>query len=88
MIEVYAIVAMTLLLAGAVIGFLAVISVGIHREEAALTVTTPTSDRLAGGVRVINGMTSRTPGVLPEVRVHRLHRRGLPPMEDGSEAAA
>jgi hypothetical protein len=88
MIEVYAIFAVTLLLAGIVIGFLVVISLGIHREESALTVTTPTRDRLAGGVRAINGMTSRTPGVLPEVRVHRLHRQEFRPAEDGSEAAA
>jgi hypothetical protein len=88
MIEMYAIFAVTLLLAGAVIGFLVVISLGIHREESALTVTTPTSDRLTGGVRAVNGMTSRTPGVLPEVRLQRLHRQEHLPVEDGSEAAA
>jgi hypothetical protein len=85
MIELYTIAAVTLLLAGAVIGFLVVISLGIHREEAALTVTTPTSDRLAEGVRAINGMTSRRPGVLPEVR---LHRQELLRVEDAGEAAA
>jgi hypothetical protein len=58
MIETYAVVAGTLLLAGVIIGFLLVIAVGIHREEADLTFTAPTQDRLAGGVRAITGLTS------------------------------
>jgi hypothetical protein len=74
MIETYALAAVVLFVAGAVIGFLVVISLGIHREETALTVTGPAKDRMASGVRLINGMTSRTPGIIQEVS---LHRQGL-----------
>jgi hypothetical protein len=71
MIETYAVVAGTLLLAGVIIGFLLVIAVGIHREEADLTFTAPTQDRLAGGVRAITGLTSRTPVMLREVSLQQ-----------------
>ena len=74
MIETYALAAVVLFVAGAVIGFLVVISLGIHREETALTVTGPAKDRMTSGVRLINGMTSRTPGIIQEVS---LHRQGL-----------
>jgi len=83
MIEAYALAAVILLVVGAVIGLLVVVSLGIHREETALTVTRPTKDRLAGGVRAINGMTARTPGVVHEVS---LNRQGLIPLATGSEA--
>ncbi len=71
MIETYAVVAGTLLLAGIIIGFLAVIALGIHREETALTFTSPTKDRLNGGVRVITGLTSRTPVIIREVSLQQ-----------------
>ncbi len=74
MIEVCAVVAGTILLAGIGIGFLMVIAVGIHREEAAFSLTSRTPDRLANGARTINGLAWRAPGVIQEVK---LYRQGL-----------
>lgn len=71
MIGVYALVAGVLLAAGAVIGFVAVVSLGIHREEAARSMTIPTSDRIARGARAANGVYVRIPGVLQEASLHR-----------------
>lgn len=82
-IEAYAVVAVTLLLVGAGLGFLVVIALGIHREEAALSVSSRTSDHLARGVRAVNGLTARGPGIIPEVR---LYRQGLLRVEQESEA--
>lgn len=72
----YAIIAGVLLAAGAVIGFLVVIALGVHREDAALSMTTPTSNRVARGVRAANGLYVRTPGIIQEVR---LYRQGITP---------
>ena len=58
MIETYAVIAGMVLLAGMILGFLAVIALGIHREKASLT--SPPKDLLAGGVRVVTGLASRT----------------------------
>jgi hypothetical protein len=74
MIEVYALAAVALLAAGAVIGFVALVSLGIHREETARSVTTPTSDRVARGARAATGMYARLPGVLQEASHHRQDR--------------
>lgn len=68
MIEVYALDAVAAALAGGVIGFLAVVSLGIHREEAAYTMTEPTSDPVARCARAANGVHVRTPGVSRQVR--------------------
>jgi hypothetical protein len=73
MIEVYALDAVVVTLAGGVICVLAVISLGIHREEAACTMTEPTSDTVARCVRAVNGVYVRTPGVAQQVR----HGRAL-----------
>jgi hypothetical protein len=74
MIEVYALAAVALLAAGAVVGFLVVVALGIHREEAALSMTTTTSDRVARGARVANGLSARSPGILQEVSLYRQGR--------------
>jgi hypothetical protein len=62
MIEAYALAAVALIGTGAVIGFLALVSLGIRREEAAHSVTTPTSDKVAHGARAASGMYARIPG--------------------------
>jgi hypothetical protein len=68
MIEVYALAAVAMAAAGGVVGFLAVVSLGIRREEAAYTMTEPTSDRLARCARAANGVYARAPGVASQVR--------------------
>ena len=68
MIEVYALIAVALAIAAAVLVFLAVISMEIHREEAAYTMTEPTADPVARWVRATNGVYVRVPGVAREVR--------------------
>ena len=66
MIEVYAVAAVVLLLAGMVLGFLAMVALGVHREEAAHSMTVPTSDRIVRGTRAANGVYARIPGVIQE----------------------
>jgi hypothetical protein len=66
MIEVYALTAVALVIGGAVLGFIAMVALGIHREEAARSMTVPTSDRIARGTRTANGIYARTPGVIQE----------------------
>ena len=68
MIEAYALIAVALAIAGAVLVFLAVISLGIRREEAAYTMTVPTADRVARCARAANGVYVRVPGVARQVR--------------------
>jgi hypothetical protein len=77
MIEAYALAAVALIGTGAGIGFLAFVSLGIRREEAARSVTTPTSDKVARGARAASGMYARMPGIIGEVR---LHQQGLLPL--------
>jgi hypothetical protein len=84
MIGICAVAAGTLLLTGGGIGFLMVIALGIHREEATLSMTNRTTDRLSNGVRAVNGVTSRSTGVLQEVS---LYRQGLLTI-DGHESEA
>ena len=57
MIEVYMLTAVALVIAGAALGFLAMVALGIHREEVACSMTVPTSDRIARGTRAANGST-------------------------------
>jgi hypothetical protein len=66
MIEAYALAALALIIGGAVLGFIAIVALGIHREEAARSMTVPTSDRIALGTRTANGFYARTPGVIAE----------------------
>lgn len=61
--EAYALVAVALLAAGAVAGFLAVIALGSRREEAAYSLTIPAADRAALGAR---GVATRAYARLPE----------------------
>jgi hypothetical protein len=82
-IGVYAVFAGILLLTGVGLGILAVIALGIHREEAALSVRSRTPSHLARGVRAVNGLTALGPGIIPEVR---LYRQGLQ-VEQESKAA-
>jgi hypothetical protein len=74
MMEAYALAAVALLGVGAVVGFLIVISLGIRREENALSVTTPTSNRVARGTRAATGLHARVPGILQEVSLYRQGR--------------
>ncbi len=57
--EAYALAAVALLAAGAVAGFLALLSLGIHRDDAARNVLNPTSDPVARSARIANGLSSR-----------------------------
>ena len=59
MIEVYVLAAVALLAAGAVLGFVVLVSLGIHREEAARSMKTSTSARVARGARAANGLYAR-----------------------------
>jgi len=63
MIEVYAFIALTLIVAGAVAGILTVLAAGIHREQIASRrawpdsgFTTECPTRLASGIRAANGL--------------------------------
>ena len=51
--------AAALVIAGAVIGVLAVVTLGIHREERAGTLTRDITDRAARGARRVNGAYTR-----------------------------
>lgn len=75
MIEVY-VLALALAIAAAVLVLLAVISLGIRREEAAYTMTEPTADPVARCARVANGVYVRIPGVAKEVRQDLLRMAG------------
>ena len=66
MIEVYALIALVLFIAGGVLGILVVMAVGIHREERDRSMTVPTSDPVARGTRKFNGVYARIPGVVQE----------------------
>ena len=63
MIEVYASIAVALIIAGAAIGILIVISVGAHHEMRANSFTTGSPSRIASGARALNGHYVRRPGV-------------------------
>ena len=66
MIEAYALAALVLVIAGAVLGVLVMTAVGIHREERDRSMTVPTSDRVARRTRKVNGLYARIPGVVQE----------------------
>jgi hypothetical protein len=71
MIEIYVVAAIALVAAGVVIGVVAVVSLGIRREEKALSLTTDITYRVARGARVLNGLHTRS--------VSDLAREGQPP---------
>jgi len=58
-IWVYVVVAAVLVFIGAVIGGVAVVSLGIRREERDLTLTDDVTDRAARGARRVNGVYTR-----------------------------
>jgi hypothetical protein len=83
MIKAYVLTAAALVAAGAVTGFLALVSLGIRREEEARTMTLPTADRIARGARVANRLYVRGPGV-----IHQATLPGRNPPVGGPEVEA
>jgi hypothetical protein len=75
-----------LVIIGAALGIVAVIAVGIRREERNLSLTSDTTGRIARGTRRLNGVYTRDPGIIEEVSLHRQGR--WPPSRPGSEVAA
>ena len=65
MIMAYLLFAVSLVGTGAAVGFIALVSLGIHREEEAQSMTGPTPDRIARGARVANGFHTRDSGMAP-----------------------
>lgn len=63
--------AAVLLIAGAALGALAVVSLGIRREEQGFSLTSDITDRAARGARRLNGLYTREPGVIEQVRRYR-----------------
>jgi hypothetical protein len=70
MIIAYALIAFALLAAGAVVGFIAVVSLGIRREEAAGTLTVSAPGRAARGARSATRAYARLPGVMQKTSLH------------------
>jgi hypothetical protein len=58
---IYVVAVIALLVTGVVIGVIAVVSLGIHREERALSLTGGTRDPVARGARRLTGVYVRTP---------------------------
>ena len=81
MITLYLIIAVALIAAGAIAGFMVVISWGIHREEARYSLTVHPPGRAAAGARVTNGVHARFPGVIQEARYY--HRDPGRPGREG-----
>jgi hypothetical protein len=63
--------ATALLIAGVALGVLAVVSLGIRREERDLSLTSDITDRAVRGARRLNGLYTREPGVIEQVRHYR-----------------
>jgi hypothetical protein len=72
MTEVYVITAAVLVLSGAVLGFVAVISLAIHRDK---DITMPATSRLVRGSRVATGQHRRGMQIPGEVAYHHLPPR-------------
>ena len=66
MAGIYVFAAVALLMAGAVIGVLAVVTLGIHREDHDLSLTSDITDRVARGARRMNGVGTRGLGLAHE----------------------
>jgi hypothetical protein len=71
MIEFYITGAAVLFTAGAVAGFLALVTLGIRREERDYSMTIEAPNKIARGARVVNGMHARQPGVLYEAAYYK-----------------
>jgi hypothetical protein len=76
MILAYGLALLALFLLGAVIGYIAVISLASHRDK---DITTATRSRIARGARITNGLHARRPGVFHE---QVAYRHNLPPRTD------
>lgn len=63
MIGLYLSVAAVLVIAGAAAGVLAVVSLGIHREERRHSLTRASTGRAVRGARQVNGLYTRGPGL-------------------------
>jgi hypothetical protein len=72
--------AVALLGLGAVLGYIALVSLGIHREEASQTLTLPTADKIVRGARTTMGVHAKQPALIHEVAFYRRDPR--PPQED------
>lgn len=71
MAGIYVFTAVALLMAGAVIGVLAVVRLGIHREDRDLSLTSDITDRVARGARWMNGVGTRGLGLTHETGYRR-----------------
>lgn len=58
---IYVVAAIALLVTGIAIGVIAVVSLGVRREERAFTLTGDTRDPLARGARRLTGLYTRAP---------------------------
>lgn len=73
MTEAYLFAAVAILLLGAVCGFIALVSLSVHRDK---DITAPPPSRVSRGARVASGLHSRGRGVLHEAAYkHDLPRR-------------
>jgi hypothetical protein len=70
MIGAYALIAVAVFAAGAVIGLIMVVSLGIHREERDFSLTSDRRDRVTRSARRLTGASSRVTGVIQEVGPH------------------
>jgi hypothetical protein len=59
MIQFCIIAAFALIAVGVVLGALAIVCIGIRREEKAMSLAHPAPGRIANGVRAVNGFYSR-----------------------------
>ena len=76
MIEAYALAAIALIGAGVALGFVALVSLGIHcerREEASSIMAIPPAGRITRGARAATRAYGRTPGRIGEADLHRYH---------------
>lgn len=80
-----AIFAVALLTAGAVLGVLAVVALGVHREERARSLMTDITDRVARGARAANGLYTHMPGSARHHRRETLPTTGREGQEEGTE---
>jgi hypothetical protein len=71
MFGTYAFAVIALVATGVTIGVIAVVSLGIHREERNLTLTRSTQDRVARGARRLTGLYSRVPELAGDASRHR-----------------
>jgi hypothetical protein len=70
MIEVYALAAAAFVVAGIALGFIAVVSLAIHREEKARSLTITSPSRLMSGARAACGVYSRMQDVGQQADYH------------------